>query len=71
MFDPAAPSFYESRYVVRRRIEHMEESVSRYKSVIPNIDKLISSKEKAIDAGSPILPRDYNRIKYAMINGGV
>ncbi len=45
MFDPTAPSFYKSKYVIRKRVEHMEDIQARYKTFIPDL----SIKKAEID----------------------
>lgn len=64
MFDPTAPSFYKSKYVIRRRVSHIEDIKERYSSFIKNFEPHLKS---VADASSPIFARDYNRIKFALI----
>lgn len=64
MFDPTAPSFYKSKYVIRKRVEHLEDIKARYKTFIKDFDVAT----KAADLGSPIFGHDYNRVKFAMMN---
>lgn len=64
MFDPTAPSFYKSRYVIRKRVEHIDDIKAKYGQFIKDIDWA-----KAKCKGSmPIFSRDYNRVKFAMMN---
>lgn len=63
MFDPTVTNFYKSKYVVRRRVEHIEDIKARYSTFI----KDFSVAESRAKTGSPIFKRDYNRIKYALI----
>ncbi len=64
MFDPTAPSFYKSKYVIRKRVEHMEDIQARYKTFIPDL----SIKKAEIDKWSAVFGHDYNRVKMAMMN---
>lgn len=64
MFDPTVPNFYKSKYVVRRRVEHIDDIKARYSTFIKNFDPILT---KAKD-GSPIFTKDYNRIKFALMN---
>lgn len=64
MYDPTVSDFYKSRYVVRRRIEHIEDIKARYKTFISDFSVATSLADK----WSPIFKRDYNRIKYALLN---
>jgi hypothetical protein len=64
MFDPTVTNFYKSKYVIRRRIEHIDEIKARYSTFIKDF---AIAEGKAKD-GSPIFSRDYNRIKFALIN---
>lgn len=64
MFDPTVTNFYKSKYVVRRRIEHIDEVKARYSTFIKDFAPILTKA----DAGSPIFSKDYNRIKFALIN---
>lgn len=64
MFDPTSPNFYKSRYVIRKRIEHIDDITARYKTFIPDL----SIATAAAKEGSPIFAHDYNRVKFAMMN---
>lgn len=64
MFDPTVPNFYKSKYVVRRRVEHIDDIKARYSTFIKNFDPVLT---KAKD-GAPIFTKDYNRIKFALMN---
>ncbi len=64
MFDPTAPSFYKSKYVIRKRVEHLDDIKARYKTFIKDFEVAT----KSADAGAPIFGHDYNRVKFAMMN---